>query len=118
MHDIGPEDRSALKKLSDALADALVAAVREAKDDIRKIAKEVSNGCQNKIEVGGKYFTEDELRENMNACFNTLRKSYRRSAKQKVRSAKFCKEAALKLQPQNQKRIVELCDNIIAAAER
>ena len=110
-------DSGELKDLSDALSEALVSAVRKAKNDIRKIAEEASSGCQNKIEVGGKYFTEDELRENMNACFNTLRKSYHRPAKQKVRSAKFCKEAAIKLQPKNQKLIVELCDIIIAAAD-
>jgi hypothetical protein len=117
MHDIRPSDRIALKELSDALSEALVAAVIEAKNDIRKTAEDGSNGCQNKIEVGGMYFTEDELRENMNACFNALRNSYHRPAKQKVRSAKFCKAAAIKLQPKNQKSIVELCDIIIAAAD-
>ena len=106
------------KMLVDALVSAITEAIEEAKKDIRNIAELVNYECQNKLVVGGKYFDEQELRENMNACYEVLRRNTKLSPETKLRSARFCKEAAIRLKPKNEMEIVSLCNAIINIAER
>lgn len=108
---------SSLETLKNILIRVLSDELKKTKSDIRTASNIVSYVCPIKIEVCGKEFEEHELRENMNACFDVLRKSGRISAEKKLRSAKFCREAAIKLRPKNARRIIAVCDEIIRAAD-
>ena len=100
-----------------AIADVVATELRKTKKDIREMAEKVSAVYPIKIHVGGKYFNEAELRANMNACYNVLRRHMRLPPETKLRYARFCKEAAELLKPKNEREIVYLCDSVIQTAE-
>ena len=107
---------SSLETLKNILIEVLSDELQKTKSDIRMISDIVSCVCPHKIVVCGKEFEENELLENMNACFDVLRKNSRISAEKKLRSAKFCREAAINLQPKNAWRVIAVCDTIIRTA--